>query len=138
VGFVDDQDGGELSLGDAVEDLHKESVFAAFWGFPKVGDKKAQQSDGIDSGEMEINGVVAVFGEFLDKEPKECRFADASLAGEERERALLSEVFEPGHGLFEAVVIEDPVKWGRFLEGMIRHFEVIQEHGVTPVPGGFV
>jgi hypothetical protein len=129
VGFVNDDYSSEISILSAIEDLYEESVFAAFGGFSKLGHKDAQQSTRVDSRKMDINGTVAVLGEFLDEEPEEGRFSDTGLSDNESKGPLLGEVFEPGQGLGDAPVVEYPLYGRGFLKGMGTQFEMIEEHG---------
>ena len=78
---------------------------------------------------MEIKRAVAVLGEVLEEEPEEGGFSDAGLSDEEGKGALLREVVESGQGLGDAVVLEDPFHGRVFLEGMVVHFEMTEEHG---------
>lgn len=96
---------------------------------PELGDDEAKDGGRMDSGVMKVDGAVAVLGEGLDKDPQEGGFADPGLPDHQGKRALAGEVFEPGHGLGEAVIISYPVEGRGFLEGMGAHFEVVEEHG---------
>jgi hypothetical protein len=87
---------------------------------------------------MEIHGPVAVLGEIFNEEPEQGGFADAGLADHEGKGAVPGEILESGQGLGDAVVVEYPLYGRGFLKGMAAHFEMIEEHGVTPFFAEFV
>ena len=128
VGFVEDEEGGLVGVAGCVEDLEEEAVSAEAGALAEGGDDEAQECGGLDLGEVEVEGLVAVGGEGFDEEAQERGLADAGRPGEQGDGALLGEVAEAGEALGHALVAQQLLAGRAFAEGVCGHFEVVEEH----------
>lgn len=68
MGLVDDKQGAFIVDIDAIEDLHEHPVFTHQGLFPEFGDDQPQEGVGIQGGEVQIDRVVAIVGQLVNKE----------------------------------------------------------------------
>lgn len=129
VSFIDEDHGGEVGFPGGFADLQEESVLSGPGSFPEGRDNEAQEPAWGDSRKMEINGTKAVSGELVDEGPQECGFAEPGLADDEGQGSLEGKVLEPGQKLGESGVLDNPLHGRIFQEGMLGHFEMVEEHG---------
>ncbi len=78
--------------------------------------------------QVDVDGLVAILAERVEKELQQRRLADAGLPRNERDAARRGQVLEPGEALRHALVLEQPVNRHPFDEGLCREFEVRRKH----------
>ncbi len=79
MGFVDNKQGAFIVDIDAIEDLQQHPVLSHHGFFTEFGDNHSQKGVGIQRCEVEIDRMIAVVRQFMDKKPEKRGFAQAGL-----------------------------------------------------------
>ena len=79
-----------LGFLDLLEDLKREALLTAPWRLPETRHQELQQTAaGVHVGERQVDGVVAVRAQRVDKESHERGLPDARVTGDEPDTAGL-------------------------------------------------
>jgi hypothetical protein len=132
MGLVDDKQGAFIVDIDAIEDLHEHPVFTHQGLFPEFGDDQPQKGVGIQGCEVQIDRVVAIVGQLVDKESEKRGFAQAGLPDDQCNGTLLLKEFESGQCLIGAFIAQQPIDGRFFGKGVGCQVKMVKKHDFSP------
>jgi hypothetical protein len=81
---------------------------------------------------MQIERVVAILRQLMNKEPEKRGFAQAGLPDDQGNVALLLKEFKSGQGLLDALIAKQPFNGRFFGKGVSCQGKMVKKHHFSP------
>ena len=117
---------------DAFQDLQQHAVFSHLRFFAEFGDDQSQKGVGLQWGQMQIERLVSIMGQLMDKEAQHRGFAQASLIDNQCNSGLLFKEFESSQGLFGVLIAEQPLDGWFFDKGVCAERKMFKKYHRPP------